>query len=112
VVFSNQLTPAEDERLAFVIEEMAEVLQVIGKIQRHGYESRDPTKADAPTNRVMLEKELGDVTTVIALLMASSDVSPARIRRRVPRKLAKLATYTHHNHEQIHALAKEHEQPT
>jgi hypothetical protein len=37
----NQLTDAEAERLALLAEECGEVVQVIGKILRHGYESYD-----------------------------------------------------------------------
>ena len=32
----NGLTPAEDERLAMLAEECAEVIKIVSKIQRHG----------------------------------------------------------------------------
>lgn len=51
----NQLTPAEAERLALLAEECGEVIQAIGKILRHGYESRHPD--GGPTNREALERE-------------------------------------------------------
>ena len=38
----NKLTPAEDERLAMLAEECAEVIQIVSKIQRHGYDSWHP----------------------------------------------------------------------
>jgi hypothetical protein len=38
----NGLTPAEAERLALLAEECGEVIQAIGKVLRHGYESRHP----------------------------------------------------------------------
>lgn len=41
--FTNNLTAAEQERLAILAEEMGEALQIIGKIIRHGYESYNPT---------------------------------------------------------------------
>lgn len=38
----NGLTPAEAERLAMLSEECGEVIQIIGKILRHGYDSYHP----------------------------------------------------------------------
>ncbi len=38
----NRLTPAEAERLAMLAEEAAEVIQIVGKILRHGYASYHP----------------------------------------------------------------------
>lgn len=97
--FSNGLTAAEEERLAILLEEMGEALQVIGKIQRHGYESWDPTQArdHQPTNRVMLEKEIGDVMAAMELLAAGGDVDNKHVMQRIPRKLQKLYNYIHHN---------------
>lgn len=91
----NRLTPAQAERLYYLLEELGEAQQAIGKILRHGYESRDPTKATplfdenrggdmgwqntSPTNRAMLEDELGDVTRAIAMLVGAGDLSRAQI---------------------------------
>lgn len=41
--FTNNLTPAEAECLAILIEECAEVQQIACKILRHGYDSCNPT---------------------------------------------------------------------
>jgi NTP pyrophosphatase (non-canonical NTP hydrolase) len=87
----NGLTPAEAERLFYLLEELGEAQQAIGKILRHGYESRDPTKAvpvtddnrggtvgwrnTSPTNRQMLASELGDVMRGIEMLRKAGDVS-------------------------------------
>jgi NTP pyrophosphatase (non-canonical NTP hydrolase) len=59
----NQLSPAEAERLAFLIEECGEVIQAASKVLRHGYESFDPTIPihERLTNRGALARELGDV---------------------------------------------------
>lgn len=102
--FSNRLTPAEDERLAFLMEECGEAIQVIGKIMRHGFDSRDPTVAASPTNRRMLEKELGDIQTAILLLVEAMDVDEKRIVRRIPQKLEKFSRYQHHQSKQLEAL--------
>ncbi len=55
----NQLSPSEAERLAMLAEGCGEVVQAIGKILRHGYESTHPD--GGPTNRATLERECGDV---------------------------------------------------
>lgn len=91
----NELTPAEDERLAYLMEECGEVIQIIGKIMRHGFESRDPTKAvptfddnrggqtgfrnTSPTNRKLLERELGDVIRAIGMLTGAGDLDRVNI---------------------------------
>lgn len=59
----NQLTPAEAERLAMLAEECAEVIQVVGKILRHGYESYHPSNP-AFSNRDLLHQELTDLFAV------------------------------------------------
>lgn len=97
----NRLTPDEDERLALLLEECGEVIQIVGKIQRHGYASYDPTKI-APedenpvTNRLMLEKELGDVLHAIDRMRFSRDVNYNRILEHAEAKVLKVEQYLHH----------------
>ena len=64
--FQNDLTPAEVERLALLAEEAAEVIQVVGKIIRHGYESTHPN--GGKNNRELLEHELSDLIWTEAYL--------------------------------------------
>ena len=56
-VFSNNLTPAELERLAYLSEECSEVIHIINKIIRHGY-GDETTQYN---NRDLLCRELIDV---------------------------------------------------
>lgn len=63
----NKLTPAEAERLAMLAEECAEVIQVVGKILRHGYESFHPNDP-LITNREILCMELMDLHAVVELM--------------------------------------------
>lgn len=93
----NELTPAEAERLAYLAEECGEAIQIIGKILRHGYESRDPTKAvptfddnrggqtgfrnTSPTNRNLLTAELGDVLRAARMLVDAGDLDRATMDR-------------------------------
>ncbi|PCJ24121.1 MAG: hypothetical protein COA96_10270 [SAR86 cluster bacterium] len=69
----NGLTPAEAERLAMLAEEAAEVIQIIGKILRHGYENFHP---DAPetTNRELLAMEVGDFTSIADKMVEVGDI--------------------------------------
>ena len=76
----NQLTDAEAERLALLLEEMGEAIQIIGKIQRHGYESFNPNTGP-PDNRALLEKELGDVFHAVERMIWADDLDEDEIGR-------------------------------
>ena len=80
-------------------EECAEVIQAVMKIQRHGYESRHPSRMDGETNRQMLERELGDLGHAVARLEKSADVNPLAIRARAASKPARILPYLHHQYE-------------
>ena len=69
----NKLSPGEAERLAILAEECGEVIQVVGKILRHGYTSHHP---DNPTvdNEELLYKEIIDVYASVAMLVKSFDI--------------------------------------
>lgn len=89
----NELNPAEAERLAILAEELGESIQIIGKILRHGYESRHPN--GGPSNRQLLEKELGDVRWAMIFLCESGDLSKAAIHAGADEKAAKVVQYLH-----------------
>jgi NTP pyrophosphatase (non-canonical NTP hydrolase) len=61
----NKLTPAESERLAMLAEEAGEIVQMVGKILRHGYESYHPDDPNMTSNRTHLMNELNDLNGVI-----------------------------------------------
>lgn len=90
----NGLTPAEAERLALLLEELGEAQQAIGKILRHGYESRSPY--GGPSNRNALILELGDVQFAIKLLCESGDLEELHIADRIVEKLSTVTQYLHH----------------
>jgi len=94
--FSNELTPAQVERLAILLEELGEAQQCIGKILRHGYESYNPLVVTSSTNRRELEQELGDVFYAIMLLTENRDISRAVIELRSDEKREKIKCYLHH----------------
>lgn len=92
----NELTPAQAERLAILLEEMGEAQQAIGKILRHGYTSQNPDVLDGPTNLESLEHELGDVVAAIGLMFASNDLNEQAVADRVLVKSQKIKQYLHH----------------
>ena len=93
--FSNELTPAQLERLAILSEEMGEAQQVIGKIIRYGYESGDPTKDYVP-NRVLLEKELGHVFLALGMMSAANDLEHKEIIHYQEKKRDSIKRWLHH----------------
>lgn len=94
----NGLTPAEAERLAMLAEECGEVIQVIGKILRHGYESYHPADPLGLNNRGLLHSELTDLCAVLNAMDKASDVE-------IPLKVMsdgawiKKLRYAHHQEE-------------
>ena len=63
----NKLSPAEAERLAMLAEECGEIIQVVGKILRHGYESYHPQNPHE-TNRDLLANEVCDLLAVVQMM--------------------------------------------
>lgn len=97
----NGLTEAEAERLAILAEECGEVIQAVGKILRHGYESTNPNKPvplgkNPETNRWMLERELGDLKCVVRRMEAAEDINPYAITERSTLKPQLMKPYLHH----------------
>jgi NTP pyrophosphatase (non-canonical NTP hydrolase) len=97
----NRLSEAEAERIALLMEECGEVIQACGKILRHGYESCNPT-IDVPedeypeTNRLMLQKELGDVLHAISRMEDAADIYATVLAERSKAKREKVRKYLHH----------------
>lgn len=94
--FSNELTDAEAERLALLLEELGEAQQAIGKILRHGYESTNPDLAYSDTNRQGLEREIGDVLVAIDFMLEAGDIEQTELDDRKRVKRHKVWQYLHH----------------
>lgn len=90
----NGLTPAEAERLALLAEELGECTQAIGKILRHGYESRHPD--GGPTNRESLEKEVADVMVAAKRMINNKDLSINNVNAHEIIKRCSVERYLHH----------------
>ena len=92
----NGLSPAEDERLAVLLEECGEVIQIIGKIQRHGYENFNPFDDDKTTNRQLLEKEMGHYGAAMGLLIQNKDVDWKKCNEHDVEKQESIKQWLHH----------------
>ena len=95
-MFDNGLSPSALERLAFLAEECAEVIQAVGKIVRHGYESSDPTRTESATNRRVLESELADIRFAMSMMTQAADVSSRTIEAAISARLRNPDRYMHH----------------
>lgn len=71
----NRLSPAEAERLAMLAEEAAEVIQVVNKILRHGYDSYNPDRPELGTNRTQLTEEVREFFAVASAMGHEGDFS-------------------------------------
>jgi NTP pyrophosphatase (non-canonical NTP hydrolase) len=99
----NKLSPAEAERLAILAEEAGEIVQAVGKILRHGYESYNPedprpnpATGMGPFNRHTLARELGDLDAICGLMAEAGDIDIERIKSASRQKRTKLKRWTHH----------------
>lgn len=89
----NGLTPAEAERLAYLIEEAAEVQQIACKVLRHGYGSHNPDDPAKGDNRIQLTRELRDLAGAIERMRAANDLHVNPLSGADPKKGAR---YMHH----------------
>ena len=93
----NQLTPDKAERLAMLAEECAEVIQIIGKILRHGYASHHPDDVQATPNRRLLENELLDAFAVHLAMIRAGDIrSPGDLENSAAARWEKKLRFAHH----------------
>lgn len=91
---ANDLTPAEQERLAMLIEECGEVITAATKILRHGYESYHPDRPGV-TNRDDLRREVTDVRAVLLLIGNARDLPMVDVAD-VSTVAQKKLRFTHH----------------
>lgn len=75
-------------------EECGEVVQIIGKILRHGYESYHPDDEQKTPNREHLSNEVADLRSVVCLMLAKGDftMTDEQVLETGLRKMK----YTHH----------------
>lgn len=91
----NNLTPEEAERLAMLSEECAEVIQIVGKILRHGYDSYHPNNPNV-SNRQHLEEEIMDVHAVVQMMKVRGDVEAPDVGAYMAGRIGRKLRYSHH----------------
>lgn len=97
----SEMDEAQIEGLAILAEEAGEVVQVIGKILRHGLYSTNPDTGIQ--NIEYLEKELADLL-LASKLVVKFDLDPILVEENKKNKLQKLKRYVHHNLSQLRSL--------
>lgn len=90
----NQLSDSQAERLAILAEECGEVVQIIGKILRHGRASVHPEGWES--NNTLLEKELGDLMFILEMMYATGDIRGESVAAYTVEKADKIGKYLHH----------------
>jgi NTP pyrophosphatase (non-canonical NTP hydrolase) len=93
-MFDNKLSEAELERLAMLAEECGEVVQMVGKVIRHGYQSSHPD--GGLWNRALLHKELADVIAVYELMVENCDFPMEKLTALVAKKRESMKKWCHH----------------
>lgn len=94
--FTNGLSAAEAERLAWLSEECGEVIHAIGKILRHGYGSKNPDKENSRSNRMNLCEELGHVHSAIGIMQYAGDLSSHTMMESSASKTITVRSNLHH----------------
>lgn len=92
----NNLSHAQTERFAKLLEELGEAQQVLGKILLHGVHSRNPHDARACDNITLLHIELGDVLAAIDLLTKKGDLLDHTLIEFAELKSHTITKYMHH----------------
>ena len=82
------------EALIITAEECAEVIQQISKIIRFGIDLPYVTAGDGTTNREQLEKEIGDLKCMIAILMEMNIIDNVNVYRAEMAKREKLRKWS------------------
>lgn len=91
----NKLTPAQEERLYLLLEEMGECQHAIGKVLRHGYVSYS-SHTGSISNKDLLEKEIGDVRVAIVMLIKSGDVTALNVTERMAHRKESVKRWLHY----------------
>jgi hypothetical protein len=68
------MTEAEKERLTMLAEEAAEIIQMVTKILRHGYDSYHPNDPLRTTNNILLQEEITDMLSIIYAMNEVDDM--------------------------------------
>ena len=73
------VSPAQMERLTFLIEECSEVIKEATKIMRFGFDSFHPDDPQRETNRHRLMREMADLEAAYEILVDAGDGDPMNL---------------------------------
>ena len=73
------VSPAQMERLTFLIEECSEVIKEATKIMRFGFDSFHPDDPQRETNRYRLMREMADLEAAYEILVDAGDGDPMNL---------------------------------
>lgn len=90
------MTKAELERLAILAEECGEVIQLVGKIIRFGWDDSHPKHDNVP-NRKLLTQELADLRVATNLLLHEDDIDLRDFEECEGKKLEKINKHLKYN---------------
>jgi hypothetical protein len=90
------VTEAEKERLAMLAEEAGEIIQMVGKILRHGYDNYHPNDPMKVTNRELLVRELQDLDGVTYGMIIHDDIDPQLVTAEPDTTWRKKLKWTYH----------------
>lgn len=93
----NRLAPDVAERLSVLAGEGAKVIHIIETIKRHGFDSRNPLVPDSPTNRELLEKEIGHFEQMFTEMLDHRDLDAVAINNAAREKRSTINRWLHHN---------------
>ncbi len=80
----------ELELLGLLQEESAEIIQIISKVRRFGFDSYNPYDPSGKNNKTLTTDEIGDFYAIMALLYDRGTFDPEAVQARVKWKLEKL----------------------
>jgi hypothetical protein len=80
----------ELELLGLLQEESAEIIQILSKVRRFGFDSYNPYDPSGKDNRTLSTDEIGDFYAIMALLYSMGTFDPIKVADRMSWKLAKL----------------------
>lgn len=90
------LKKSQRERLDMLSEEAGEIVQAIGKIGRHGYDSYNPDATNNNDNRDDLEHEIADLLGIVDKMNELGDINITRVNNLRLGVWDRKLQYTHH----------------
>lgn len=92
----NKLSNKNTELISLLIEEAGEIVQIGGKILRHGLDSYNPFDYEMIRNRDLIAKEIGDLLGVMDVLINTGVLDKSVIDSCRDTKIYRSWKFLHH----------------